>query len=248
MTIENEQAAVSAETTPIAENVAPVASETPAQDDNPAAAAEAKNEDKVRAERAERAAMRLRREKAEARAEANFLREQFNRQQQQAAPRPDEGQPLSRAELEAELQRREWQRQEAEKASRVARKIDKAKAEDADFADALDSVDVNFRPDQLAVLAEAIDSSESGIDVLRYLAKNPDEADRLAGLAPIPLAREFGRLETKVADLAKPKPSNAPKPIDPVRSTSAVSKDPARMTDAEFAAWRREQIKRRGSA
>jgi hypothetical protein len=182
----------------------------------------------------------LRRERATARAEADFLREQFSKHQAQQAQKED-GAALTRADLEAEFQRREWQRTEAEKAQRVAQKIGKAKEADPEFADALESVDTNFKPDQLAVLAEAIDSSENGIEVLRYLAKNQDEADRLSGLNPIQLAREFGRLETKVADLAKPKPSNAPKPLESVRSSTAASVPKETDTEA-WIAWRNKSL------
>ena len=53
---------------------------------------------------------------------------------------------------------------------------------------------------------------------------------------PVQRAREIGRIE---ATLAAPKPqSRAPDPISPVKSTVPVSKDPARMTAAEYDAWR----------
>lgn len=238
----DEQTAASAVTTPNAEIQTPAAEVQP--EVVPAAAAE-QNEDKVRADRAERAAMRLRREKAAEKAKADFYREQAEKHQPHP---PQEAVQMTKADLEAEFQRREWQRAQNEKSQRVVQKIEKAKAADPDFADALENSAGDFNHEQLAVLTEAIDSSDVGVDVLRYLTKNPDEADRLSKLSPILLAREFGRLEAKVEDLAKPKPSNAPKPLDPTRNQTTVSNAyRPDMSDAAFSKWRREQIKARGS-
>ncbi|MGI9158938.1 MAG: hypothetical protein ACR2K1_04215 [Saprospiraceae bacterium] len=68
-----------------------------------------------------------------------------------------------------------------------------------------------------AVMAETIQASEIGPDVVYYLGANPKEADRIARLTPFMQAKEIGRIEAKLADapLVK-KTTNAPAPIAPV--------------------------------
>lgn len=83
--------------------------------------------------------------------------------------------------------------------------------------------------------------------VLHYLGTHLDTAEELAGLSQTQLARRLARIE---ADLGKPvevKPTSAPAPIEPVRSSGGggLSKDPSAMSDREFAEWRKRQIAQR---
>jgi hypothetical protein len=106
---------------------------------------------------------------------------------------------------------------------------------------ALDRV-VNYHP----AVVDAIASSEYGPQVTHYLSQHLDEADRLARLPPHLAAVQIGRLEAQVS-APKPKPvTNAPNPVPTVGGGSHSSKDPDRMSDAEFSAWRRRQIAQRG--
>lgn len=242
------------ETPSIADNASDPAIETAPEASEPVAAAEVSEVDQLRKEkdRAERAAMRLRRDLASTRAAANaemdvyrnHLTQTQNRQQQTQSTEQDA--PLTRAELERELSRRTAEQFEQARSERIGKKIEAAAKADKEFADALDSADVEFSREQQSILRETLDDSEHATDLAKYLAKHPDEAERLAEYAPVKFARELGRLEDKVKELAKTKISTAPKPIDPVRPNSTVNKDPKDMTDSEFAKWRREQIKRRG--
>ncbi len=65
-------------------------------------------------------------------------------------------------------------------------------------------------------MAEAIRTSDAGGEVAYHLASNPDEARRIATLAPIAQARELGRIEATLTATPKDPPSvkttNAPKP------------------------------------
>ena len=78
---------------------------------------------------------------------------------------------------------------------------------------------------------------------------NADEAASISKMNALQAGRAIAKIELKIAAAksnAKPKPSNAPAPIEPVRGGGvAMEKDPAQMTDAEFAAWRRRQIAQR---
>lgn len=84
--------------------------------------------------------------------------------------------------------------------------------------------------------------------VLHHLGNDLDEAARISSLPPIQMARELTKLEHKLSSQPAPKKqiSNAPDPIKPLSAAGATAtKDPAKMTDTEFAKWRREQIKAR---
>jgi len=222
--------------------------ESPEEDAESAPAAEkdAESEESKRSRGIERRINRLARERSEARAEAEVLRGYLAQAQQNQGYIPDET-PLTRAEMEAEFARRSAQAVEGERVNRVGAKVQAAIRADKELAAAVENSDVEFQPQQLAILRETLDESEHAIGIMKYLALNPDEADRLAEYPPTKFARELGRLEDKVAGLSKKQTSNAPKPLDPVRSTSAVSKDfRPDMSDAAFAAWRRAQIRSRG--
>lgn len=80
--------------------------------------------------------------------------------------------------------------------------------------------------------------------LLSHLGSNPDLAAELADLTPTRLVRRLDAIEREMADKAKPKTSQAPKPLDPVRGQGG-SKEPSAMTDREFAAWRKAQIAQR---
>lgn len=79
-----------------------------------------------------------------------------------------------------------------------------------------------------------------GPDVLLYLSRKSDEAERIAALPPMRQAVEIGVLaeRVRVARAAK-KNTNADPPINPLGGSSApVQKDPEKMSMAEYKAWR----------
>lgn len=99
-----------------------------------------------------------------------------------------------------------------------------------------------------AATAELIAESPDGPAIALHLAKNLELASHLAELPPVQAAREIGRIEARLAKEAeKPKPlTNAPPPPPSIEAVEpAVEKDPSKMTDAEFAKWRRRQIAQR---
>lgn len=80
-----------------------------------------------------------------------------------------------------------------------------------------------------ADMAEAIRTSEAGPEVAYHLAKNPDEAARIAALSQVAQIREIGKLEAKLA-IPAPAPAPAAKTI-----TSAPEPAPAlRGTSGQF--------------
>lgn len=89
------------------------------------------------------------------------------------------------------------------------------------------------------VARRAILESDVGPQVLYHLAKNPDEAERIADLSPARQVAELGKLEIKMPAVQR-KTSEAPAPINPVRGgRSAPNGYSENMSDAEYHAWRK---------
>ena len=75
-------------------------------------------------------------------------------------------------------------------------------------------------------MAQTIQASDNGPDVIYYLGSNPKEAERIARLSPLLQAREIGKIEAKLASSPPAKKtSTAPAPISPV--TARTSGAPA---------------------
>lgn len=87
---------------------------------------------------------------------------------------------------------------------------------------------------------DLITSADNGEKILAHLGQNLDEADRILNLPPLKLAREITKLEALVSIQKKKTVSNAPEPFKAVSgSKGGANKNPADMTDAEYAKWRR---------
>lgn len=99
-------------------------------------------------------------------------------------------------------------------------------------------------------LAQEIRDHEHGPALLYFLAKNPAEAERLSKLAPVAVAREVARMESRFvpsanapAETQSAPLSKAPKPPTPVgRATATAGKDPGEMSPGEYREWRRKQF------
>ena len=71
-------------------------------------------------------------------------------------------------------------------------------------------------------MAQTIQASEIGPDVIYYLGSNPKEAERIARLNPLLQAREIGKIEAKLAsNPPAKKTSTAPAPIAPVTARTS---------------------------
>lgn len=94
---------------------------------------------------------------------------------------------------------------------------------------------VQFNP----ATVEVIGLSERGPEIVYHLAQNLDVADRIARMPPHLAAAEVARIEAK---LSAPKPqqtTNAPAPVPVLGgSSSAATKDPAKMSYAEYKKYR----------
>jgi hypothetical protein len=92
-------------------------------------------------------------------------------------------------------------------------------------------------------IVAALIESDASAKLMAHMSANPEEVERIAALSPARQAAEIGKLEARIA--SAPKVSKAPPPITPIGGTRGGDKDPAQMTDAEFAKWRKAQIAQR---
>ena len=208
------------------------------QEEEAAPVAEKDSEESKRLRGVERRINRLARERSEARAEADYYKQALQSQ----TPQNDE--PVTQVDLDAKFEQWQAQQNGKQRAERITGQIEKAINADPDFAEALENSNVVYSNDQLEIIQDTVDSSDVGIDLIRYLAKNPDEQERLSGLSVVALARELGRLENKVTAALRPKPSNAPKPLDSVRANASPSA-PSESDTSKWIAWRNESQRRK---
>lgn len=100
------------------------------------------------------------------------------------------------------------------------------------------------KDNQPTTLMRSILDSEEPHKVFKYLADNPDVAAEIADLPERQQFRRLVKLETEIGEATRPKPSNAPKPVAPVRGGAASgSPDPDKDPQA-WIDWRNKQARR----
>jgi signal recognition particle GTPase len=109
-----------------------------------------------------------------------------------------------------------------------------------DFEDVMEGSDAPMTQQ----MAEAILTSDLGPKLAYHLAKNPEEAKRIAALPAARQAAEIGKLEGSLEAESKPKPkpepSKAPEPIEPVGARSASSERPSDKDDIDT--WHKKRL------
>lgn len=109
----------------------------------------------------------------------------------------------------------------------------------ADYEEVAHNPDLNVTPN----MAVAIQLSEKGPDIAYYLGSHPAEAAKICALSPIAQATAIGRLEARFLRSGPKKPTQSPAPMKPVGSRGVVTKDPSKMSTAEYRAYREKQTK-----
>jgi len=105
------------------------------------------------------------------------------------------------------------------------------------------------------VMAQAIQASDIGPEVIYYLGSNPKEASRISRLPPVLQAKEIGKIEVNLAtNPPVKKTSTAPAPLAPVTATRSNSgprydtADPRSIKSMSTSEWieaeRQRQIKK----
>jgi len=172
-----------------------------------------------------------------AREQRKWEREQAQRfSEQQARQQPTDLRPeqfgsyddyaeaLAERKAEDLLARREAERQQQ---SMLEQYHDREEAT-RDKYDDFDQVAYNPNLPVTEYMAQSIQASDVGPDVLYWLGSNPKEADRIARLPPLLQAKEIGKIEvTLSSNPPVRKTSTAPAPINPVtaRASGAPSYD-----------------------
>jgi len=100
-----------------------------------------------------------------------------------------------------------------------------------------------------SVVAELVVKSESGIDLVHYLNKNPQEAARISQMPPYQAAMELGSIAATIKATPKPKPprqvSAAPEPIPTVTPAAGAIVDEDNLPIDQWVARRNAEAKRR---
>ena len=105
------------------------------------------------------------------------------------------------------------------------------------------------------VMAQAIQASDIGPEVIYYLGSNPKEASRISRLSPVLQAKEIGKIEVNLTtNPPVKKTSTAPAPLAPVTATRSNSgprhdtTDPRSLKSMSTSEWieaeRQRQIKK----
>lgn len=144
-------------------------------------------------------------------------------------------------ELREKAQRQAGQAEQEKLQTQWEKRVSEALTTYDDFEEVALSPEVPISEPMMA----AILRSPKGADVAYHLGKHLDLAAEIAGLDPISAAIRIGELAASISKPTPKKTTGAPPPINPVVGRAITHKDPSQMTDAEFRAWRREQIKRR---
>jgi len=104
-------------------------------------------------------------------------------------------------------------------------------------------------------MAQTIQATDNGPDVIYYLGSNPKEAERIARLSPLLQAREIGKIEANLgSNPPAKKTSTAPAPIVPVTARTSTgtpaydTTDPRSVKNMSTSEWieaeRLRQIKK----
>lgn len=201
---------------------------------------------------------------AEAQTETRMLRERLERFEKpvEATPEPkredfdsledfhkalarSEAQKITKETIEADRKARSQQETQA-RTQETDKKVADAwtKGEEAFKKEAKDYDEVvgEFVESDLSDLdptaRRAILESDLGQRVLYHLAKNPDEAERIAQLSPTRQVIEIGKLEDKVNPPKKQ--SSAPAPVSGVKGSSVTHNITGNESQAEYEAKRKK--------
>lgn len=233
----NPTATATAEATPATVETVTATPETTATENTPVDEAKDKRETHD-----QRRWSRLVRERAEAKAQADFYKSQFEATQQQSnrsestEPRRDQfttdaqyAQAVMRFEAQKAVSdiRNEFSavKQQDEQQTSWNKQVETFKQSTPDYDEVLSASRGTPVP---PAVADAVVSSDVGPALEYELAKNPDLLDDLSSMTPIQQVKAIGRLEAKI--LAKKetpatvKASSAPAPIKPVGSKGKSEK------------------------
>jgi hypothetical protein len=191
------------------------------------------------------------REQAQRQADLQALRAPVDIPPQEYFNSPEDyAEALAERKAEELVARREAAKQQTALLEQYQTKEEEARDKYDDF----EQVAYNPNLPVTDVMAQTIQASEIGPDVIYYLGSNPKEAQRIAQMSPFMQAKEIGRIEAKLSDSPPVRrTSTAPAPIAPVtartKGTPAYdTTDPRAAKSMSTSEWieaeRMRQIKR----
>jgi len=151
---------------------------------------------------------------------------------------------VARQSAQQEIQQRLYQERTTERHLQFT-------ARESDFGSKVDDYQSVTRNPALPItgpMIEALQTTEAGPAVLYYLGKNPDVARNLAGMPPLDMARELGRIEA--TKLSKPEKSTSKTPPPPSKikagaaSTRIAPNSPEsdKLSDKEWLSRERKRL------
>ncbi len=201
---------------------APESVETTPEEQQPAKAFSQEELDAIVSKRLAREQRKWEREQAQR------LAEQQARQQPAAPPpAPDDFESAQQyAEALAEQKARELlaQREAAAQQAALLESYKDREEEARDRYEDFEQVAYNPNLPVTDVMAQAIQASDIGPEVIYYLGSNPKEASRISRLSPVLQAKEIGKIEVNLtSNPPVKKTSTAPAPLAPVTATRSNS-------------------------
>jgi hypothetical protein len=161
------------------------------------------------------------------REQAQRFAEQQARQPVAPPPAPDDfenAQVYAEALAERRAQEMLAQREAAKQQAAILDSYKDREEEARDRYEDFEQVAYNPNLPVTDFMAQAIQASDIGPEVIYHLGSNPKEARRIANLPPILQAKEIGKIEAKLADNPPTKrTSTAPAPLAPVTATRSGS-------------------------
>ena len=192
------------------------------------------------------------------REQAQRLAEQQARQPAAPPPAPDDfenAQHYAEALAQRRAQELLAQREAAQQQQAILETYRDKEEEARDKYEDFEQVAYNPALPVSDVMAQAIQASDIGPEVIYYLGSNPKEASRISRLPPVMQAKEIGKIEASLA--ANPptkRTSSAPAPLAPVTATRSNSgprydtTDPRSLKSMSTSDWieaeRQRQIKK----
>lgn len=144
-----------------------------------------------------------------------------------------------------EVQEKEIDGRTAEAEKEFKGKLDEGRERYSDFEEVAMDVNVPITQGMVQILHE----TENPADIAYYLGKNRKECRTIANMTPFQAAKVIGKIEAEIKIELEKKPpvilkpekkvTSAPTPIKTIGSREVVTKDPEKMTQPEYEAWRR---------
>ena len=129
---------------------------------------------------------------------------------------------------------------DAEAKTTWSKRLEAAHAAHPDLEDLLEE-DLPTSPVMQTFLMDSVHGGE----MLHHLASHPDECRRIASLSPRGAEIALARIEDEISAKKPPeqkRTTSAPAPLQPLKGTGTVAKDPSKLSDAD---WLKAQKARR---